>query len=111
MITVTNVTNGKRYFVSTVKNTRGSAASRHAEYQTAVYRKIFGPFANFRQPQAFFMGNDAAYLHDRIIALVRDVDPADWWGRDTFISAEGDEVDAAFDAMIASLRGEPVATE
>lgn len=111
MTTVTNVTNGRRYFVSTIKNTRGSAASRRAEYQTAVYLKIFGPFANFRQPEAFFMGNDAAYLHDRVIALVRDVDPVDWWGRDTFISAEGDEVDAAFDATIASLRGGPAATE
>lgn len=111
MTTVTNVTNGKRYFVSTIKNTYGSAASRHAEYQTAVYRKIFGPFANFKQPQALYMGNDAAYLHDRIIELVRDVDPADWWRREMFISAEDDKVDAAFDAMIASLRGGPASTE
>jgi hypothetical protein len=79
--------------------------------QTAVFRKIFGPFANFHQPQATFFGNDAAYLHGRVTALVRDVDPADWDGKDMFISAEGDEVDAAFDAMIARLRGGPTARE
>jgi len=79
--------------------------------QTAVFRKIFGPFANFRQPQVIFFGNDAAYLHSRVTALVRNVDPADWDGKDWFISAEGDEADAASDAMIARLLGTPTATE
>lgn len=101
MTTVTNVTNGKRYFVSTIKCPRSEGLQ-----QTAVFRKIFGPFANYRQPQATFFGDDAAYLHGRVTALVRDVDPADWDGKDMFISAEGDQVDAAFDAMIARLRGD-----
>jgi hypothetical protein len=101
MATVTNATNGKRYFVSTIKCPRGEVLQ-----QTAVYRKIFGPFANFRQPLAIFFGNDAAYLHGRVTELVRHVDPADWGGKDMFISVEGDEVDAAFDAMMAGLRGE-----
>jgi hypothetical protein len=100
MTTVTNVTNGKRYFVSTVKCQRNEGLK-----QTAVFRKIFGPFANFWKPQAFFLGNDATYLHGRVTALVRDVDPADWDDKEMFISAEGDEADDAFDAMIARLHG------
>jgi hypothetical protein len=103
MTTVTNVATGKRYFVSTVKSPRSSEGLQ----ETAVFRKFFGPFANFWQPQATFFGNDAAYLHGRVTALVRDVDPADWDAKDMLISAEGDEVDARFGAMIAGLRGEP----
>lgn len=61
-------------------------------------RAIFGPFAKFCQPQATFFGDDAAYLHGRVTTLVRDVDTADWDGKDTFISAKGDEVDAVFAA-------------
>jgi hypothetical protein len=106
MTTVTNVMNGKRYFVSTIKSP-GSGGLQ----QTAVFRKIFGPFANFWRPQATFFGNDAANLHGRVTALVRDVDPADWNVKDMLISAEGDEVAAAFDAMTARLRGAPTATE
>ena len=45
MTTVTNVTDGKKYFVSTVKSTKGPP------FQTAVFRKIFGPFANFSRPK------------------------------------------------------------
>lgn len=100
----TNATNGKRYFVSTVQLPLGSL-------QTAVFRKIFGPLANFLRPQVVFFGNDAAYLHARVTALVRDVDPADWNDKDSFISAEGDEADASFEAMMARLRGEPTGTE
>ena len=69
---VTNVTNGKSYFVSTVKS------SRRGLHETAVFRKIFGPFANFWRPQATFFGSDGASLHARVTALVRDVDPIDW---------------------------------
>jgi hypothetical protein len=98
MTTVTNATNGKRYFVSTVKYPRSDELK-----QTAVFRKILGPFANFWKPQAIFVGNDAAYLHGRVTALVRDVDPADWDDKEMFI----DEVDDAFDAMIARLQGSP----
>jgi hypothetical protein len=50
MTTITNVTNGKRYFVSTIKCPRSEGLQ-----QTAVLRKIFGPFANFGQPQATFL--------------------------------------------------------
>jgi hypothetical protein len=69
---VTNVTNGKSYFVSTVNS------SRSGVHETAVFRKIFGPFANFWRPQATFFGNDAASLHARVTELVRDFDPEYW---------------------------------
>jgi len=95
MTTVTNATNGKSYFVSNVKCSRSSEGL----HQTAVFRKLFGPFANFWRPQASFLGSDAAYLHARVTALVRDVDPAGWNDKDIFaFSAEGDEVYAMFDA-------------
>jgi hypothetical protein len=51
------------------------------------------------------------YLHARVTALVRDVEPAHWNDKDWFISAEADETYAAIAAMIARLRGEPTATE
>jgi hypothetical protein len=73
MTTVTNVTNGKNYFVSTVRSSRSKGL-----HETAVFRKIFGPLANFWRPQATFFGSDAADLHTRVTALVRDVDPANW---------------------------------
>jgi hypothetical protein len=104
--TVTNAANGKNYFVSTVKSSR-----RKGLHEAAVFRKIFGPFANFWQPQVVFFGIDAAYLHARVTALVRDVDPADWNDKDCFIWAEGEEAGAAFEATMARLRGEPTATE
>jgi hypothetical protein len=100
MTTVTNVTNGKKYFVSTVKSPRSKGLQ-----EAAVFRKIFGPFADFGRPDAVFFGDDAAYLHRRVTALIQDVDPAEWNGKDLFISAEGDEADAAFEAMRARLRG------
>jgi hypothetical protein len=58
-----------------------------------------------------FFGSDAAHLHARVMALVRDVDPADWNDGDSIIPAECDEAAAAFGAMMARLRGEPTATE
>lgn len=70
MTTVTNINNGKKYFVSTVKGEKGPS------FQTAVFRKIFGPFTNFWRPQVVYFGNDAAYLHDRVTAIVRDNDQA-----------------------------------
>ncbi len=99
MTTVTNAVDGKQYFVSTVR------CRRSGGWQSAVFRKIFGPFANFRRPQGFFLGVDAAYLHARVTALARDVDPVAWDSREIFVSAEADEADAAFNAMIAQLRG------
>jgi len=97
--TVNNIRNGKKYIVSTVSN------NPHSEgFQTMVFQKRFWPFANYRQPQVGFFGNDAVYLHNRVIAIVRDVDPSDWYGEDMFISAESDEATAGFDAMMARLR-------
>jgi hypothetical protein len=93
MTTVTNAANGKSYFVSTVKCPRTEEL-----HQTAVFRQIFGPFANFWRPQAFFLGSDAAFLHARVAELVRDVDPAGWNDKDIFaFSAEGDGVFAALE--------------
>jgi hypothetical protein len=71
--TVTNVTNGKSYFVSTVKSPRYKGS-----YETAVFRKIFGPLASFWRPQATFIGDDAASLHARVTELVREFDPKYW---------------------------------
>jgi hypothetical protein len=73
MATVTNVTNGKGYFVSTVKSSRNKGF-----HETAVYQKIFRPFANFWRPQATFSGSDAPSLHARVTELVRDFDPEYW---------------------------------
>lgn len=46
-----------------------------------MYRKIFGPFANFRRP-AFFLGGSvaerAANQHERVAIIVRDIDPINW---------------------------------
>ena len=75
MTTVTNVATRKKYFVSTVEEPRVGG------WQTAVFRKIFGPLANFHKP-AFFLGCSAAdragYQHERVATIVRDVDPANW---------------------------------
>lgn len=73
MTTVANAATHKKYFVSTVEGVAG--------WQTAVFRKRFGPFANFRKPEFFFggaAGDRAADQHDRAVAIVRDVDPANW---------------------------------
>jgi hypothetical protein len=73
MTTVTNVATRKKYFVSNVKSLGG--------WQTAVFRKIFGPLANYNKPE-FFLGGAAAeragYQHERVATIVRDVDPANW---------------------------------
>jgi hypothetical protein len=96
MTTVTNFTNGKRYCVSTVKCPRSSAGL----HQAAVFRKIFGPIANFWRPQVIFFSSNAPSLHARVTEFVRDVDPMGWNDKDTFISsAERDEVYVAFDAL------------
>jgi hypothetical protein len=71
--TVTNVTNGKSYFVSTIKSSRNKGS-----HETSVFRKSFGPFANFWRPRAIFFGDDAASLHTRVTELVRDFDPEYW---------------------------------
>jgi hypothetical protein len=50
-------------------------------WQTAVFRKIFGPLANFRKPEFVLGGSTAARAadqHDRAVTIVRDVDPANW---------------------------------
>jgi hypothetical protein len=73
MTTVTNVATHKKYSVSTIEGIAG--------WQTAVFRKRFGPFANFRKPE-FFLGGSAADRaadqHGRAVAIVRGVDPANW---------------------------------
>ena len=73
MTTVTNAASRKEYFVSTIEGVGG--------WQTAVFRKRFGPFANFRKPE-FFLGGSATDRavdqHDRAVVIVPDVDPANW---------------------------------
>ena len=99
--TVTNVANGKSYFVSTVKSSRSIGL-----HETAVFRKIFGPFANFWRPQTIFFGDDAADLHAHVTALVHDFDSAYW---NVFISAN--HAGAALETVMARLRSELTATE
>jgi hypothetical protein len=73
MTTVTNTVNRKKYFVSTIEGPAG--------WQTAVFRKKFGPFANFKKPEFVLGGSTtekAADQHNRTVAIVRDLDPAGW---------------------------------
>jgi hypothetical protein len=73
MTTVTNSATRKKYFVSTIEGIAG--------WQTAVFRKKFGPFANFRRPEFVLGGSDAERArdqHERTAAIVRDIDPANW---------------------------------
>lgn len=73
---VINITTQKKYAVSTVE-----VPPTSHRWQTAVARKIIGPFANFHKP-AFFLGGApeerAADQHQRVVAIVRDIDPANW---------------------------------
>ena len=73
---VINITTPKKYAVSTVE-----VPPTSHRWQTAVARKIIGPFANFHKP-AFFLGGApeerAADQHQRVVAIVRDIDPANW---------------------------------
>ena len=75
MATVTNVVTRRKYFVSTVE---GGVEG----WQTSVFQQKFGPFANFQNPELFFLvgleGERAAVHHNRVVAIVRDVDPANW---------------------------------
>jgi hypothetical protein len=72
--TVTNAANGKSYFVSTIRS------SRKGFHETAVFRKILGPIANFWRPQATFFGDEAATLHAYVTELVRVFPPEYWAG-------------------------------
>jgi hypothetical protein len=66
MTTVNNTATQKKYFVSTVDEPRVGG------WQTAVFREIFGPIANFSKP-AFFLGGSAperaADQHQRVEAI------------------------------------------
>jgi hypothetical protein len=104
MTTVTNIATQKKYFVSTVEEPRVGG------WQTAVYRKIFGPLANFRKP-AFFLGGSvaerAANQHERVATIVRDVDPANWEEASRVLSMELIEQDVlAEQAEHASFHSE-----
>lgn len=85
MTTVTNIPTQKKYFVSTVEEPRVGG------WQTAVFRKIFGPLANFRKP-AFFLGGSVAERagnqHERVAAIVRDIDPINWEKASRVLSME-----------------------
>ncbi len=85
MTTVTNTATQKKYFVSTVEERRVGGS------QTAVFRKIFRPIANFSKP-AFFLGGSAperaADQHQRVEAIVRNVDPANWEEASRVLSME-----------------------
>jgi hypothetical protein len=73
MTTVTNIVNRRQYLVSTIEGPAG--------WQTAVFRKGFGPFANFQKPEFVLGGSTAERAkdqHDRSAAIARDLDPAKW---------------------------------
>lgn len=73
MTTVRNTVNRKKYFVSTIEGPAG--------WQTAVFRKVLGPFANFKKPEFILGGSTtdrATDQHDRTVEIVRDLDPVSW---------------------------------
>jgi hypothetical protein len=72
---VSNAVTHKKYSVSTIE---GGVEG----WQTAVFRKKFGLFANYYNPELCFLvgleAERAADHHNRVVAIVRDVDPANW---------------------------------
>jgi hypothetical protein len=107
MAMVTNVVNRKKYFVSTIEGPAG--------WQTAVFRKAFGPFANFKKPEFTLGGSTADRArdqHDRTMAIVRDVDPVNWDEAsrklaveviEEWAAAEKTQQDAFYDELLHKL--------
>jgi hypothetical protein len=80
---VTNIPTGKRYYVSTTE----VQAVGNRVWQTAVFRKRFGPFAGMFKPVLFVGGVDESLSrlqHERVESIVRNTAPSDWesakWG-------------------------------
>lgn len=91
MSTITNIVNRKKYFVSTVEGIAG--------WETAVFRKIIGPFANFKRPEFHLGGSEAdraADRHERVIAIVRDI-------KSHRMGAGASEADGASGSRVASV--------
>jgi len=109
LTTVTNAVNRKKYFVSTIE---GPAA-----WQTAVFHKVLGPFANFRKAEFVLRGSTserAGDQHDRTVAIVRDLDPADWADAsqklavqviEEWAAAEGAKHDAFYEELLRLTTG------
>src|SRR5262245_35192427 len=68
---VTNSTTNQRYVISTVARLGG--------WQTAVFKRRL-PLSTFWPPTLVFEAEatDAAAHHDRVVTIVRNVDPTDW---------------------------------
>jgi hypothetical protein len=74
---VTNISTGKRYFVSTAE----VQAIGNRVWQTAVFRKRFGPLAGMFRPALFIGGvaeGTARLQHEQVQAIVRDTPPREW---------------------------------
>jgi hypothetical protein len=76
---ITNIPTGKKFVVSTVDTVFGGSGV----WQTAVFRKRFGPLSACFKPvlkfQSGVLGESSPYLqHQRIIELVQKISPTDW---------------------------------
>jgi hypothetical protein len=74
---VTNISTSKRYYVSTAE----VQAVGNRVWQTAVFRKRFGPLAGMFRP-ALFVGGVAEGMarlqHEQVEAIVRNTPPHEW---------------------------------
>ena len=74
---VTNIPTGKRYYVSTAE----VEAVGNKVWQTAVFRKRFGPLAGVFKPALFVGGvaeGLARFQHEQVEAIIRNVAPSEW---------------------------------
>jgi hypothetical protein len=74
---ITNVPTGRRYCVSTIE----ARFVGGPVWQTAVFRKRFGPFAAWFKPALIYDGVEASLArlqHEQVEALVQKTPPSDW---------------------------------
>ncbi len=70
---VTNSATNQRYIISTV--------CRMGAWQTAAFKRRLGPLSAFWGPALVLdalEATQAAAHHDRVVTIVRDVNPTDW---------------------------------
>src|SRR5260370_214368 len=70
---VTNIATDQRYVISTV--------GRMGAWQTAVFKRRFGPLCAFWAPALVLNALEATHAaarHDAIAIIVRDVNPTNW---------------------------------
>jgi hypothetical protein len=70
---VTNIATNQRYVISTV--------GRMGAWQTAVFKRRFGPLSAFWAPALVLNALEATHAaahHDRVAIIVRDINPTNW---------------------------------